>query len=70
MLTRAIAVGNWTSIELKIGKMSIDIGRNFHTIIVAWKKYTYRSGSESCPSRGLLFGLLARGHPDSERCDE
>lgn len=28
------------------------------------------SGSESWPSRGLLFGLLARGHPDKDLWEE
>lgn len=31
---------------------------------------THLSGSESCPSLGLLFGLLALGQPDSDRCEE
>lgn len=33
------------------------------------KKYknTHLNGSDSCPSRGLLFGLLALGHPDKLR---
>lgn len=30
----------------------------------------YLNGSDSWPSRGLLFGLFARGHPDKLRCDE
>lgn len=33
-------------------------------------KDIYLNGSDSWPSRGLLFGLLARGHPDKLRCDE
>ena len=32
--------------------------------------FVYLRGSESCPSRGLLFGLFARGHPDRLRCEE
>lgn len=33
-------------------------------------KKLYLKGSESWPSRGLLFGLLARGHPDKLLWDE
>lgn len=31
---------------------------------------TYLNGSESCPLRGLVFGLFALGQPDKLRCDE
>lgn len=31
---------------------------------------TYLNGSESCPLRGLVFGLFARGQPERLRCDE
>ena len=31
---------------------------------------TYLRGSESCPSLGLLLGLLARGQPDKLRWEE
>lgn len=30
---------------------------------------TNLKGSESCPSRGLLFGLFARGQPDKLLCE-
>lgn len=38
--------------------------------IIITRFVIYLKGSESCPSRGLLLGLLARGQPDKLRCDE
>lgn len=52
---------------MKWGK---NIWRQIGEKINRQKYITHRNGSESCPSRGLLFGLLARGHPDKLRCDE